>query len=78
MFRLNRPDTEWIEKTILEDVKRGQLEKDTSDSGFPASPTKEPKTYKAIKRGRRMVVDYRELSKVTMRKFFLIPNTDHI
>ncbi len=78
LFRLNRPDTEWIEKAVAEDVKRGQLEKGTSDWGFPAFPTKEAKAYKAIKRGRRMVVDYRELNKVTVRKFFLIPNSDYI
>ena len=78
LFRLNRPDTEWIEKAIQEDVKRGQLEKGTSDWGFPAFPTKENPSYKAIKRGRRMVVDYRELNKVTVRKFFLIPNSDYI
>ena len=78
LFRLNRPDTEWIEKAIAEDVKRGQLEKGSSDWGFPAFPTKEGKAYKAIKRGRRMVVDYRELNKVTVRKFFLIPNSDYI
>ena len=70
LFRLNRPDTEWIEKAILEDVKRGQLEKGTSDWGFPVFPTKEPKAYKAIKRCRRMVVDYRALNKVTVRKVF--------
>ncbi len=78
LFRLNRPDTEWIEKAIAEDVKRGQLEKGSSVWGFPAFPTKESKAYKAIKRGRRMVVDYRELNKVTVRKFFLIPRSDYI
>ena len=59
-FRLNRADTEWLEKAIAEDVKRGQLEKGTSEWGFPAFPTKEGPSYKAIKRSRRMVVDYRE------------------
>ena len=78
LFRLNRADTEWIEKAIAEDVKRGQLEKGNSEWGFPAFPTKENPAYKAIKRGRRMVVDYRELNKVTTRKFFLIPNSDYI
>jgi len=78
LFRLNRPDTEWIEKAIEEDVKRGQLVKGNSDWGFPAFPTKQSPDYKAIKRGRRMVVDYRELNKVTVRKFFLIPNSDYI
>ena len=78
LFRLNRADTEWIEKAIEEDVKRGQLEKGNSDWGFPAFPTKENPAYKAIRRGRRMVVDYRELNKVTVRKFFLIPNSDYI
>jgi hypothetical protein len=78
LFRLNRADTEWIEKAIDEDVKRGQLEKGNSDWGFPAFPTKANPTYKAIQRSRRMVVDYRELNKVTVRKFFLIPNSDYI
>ncbi len=78
LFRLNRPDTERIEKAIAEDVKRGQLERGSSEWGFAAFPTKEPKEYKAIKRGRRMVVDYRELNRVTVRKFFLIPNSDYI
>ena len=41
LFRLNRADTEWIEKAVAEDVKRGQLEKGNSDWGFPAFPTKE-------------------------------------
>ena len=78
LFRLNRPDTEWIEKAIAEDVKRGQLEKGSSEWGFPAFPTKESAAYKPIARSRRMVVDYRELNKVTIRKFFLIPNSDYI
>ena len=78
LFRLNRADTEWIEKAIAEDVKRGQLAKGNSDWGFPAFPTKENPSYKAIRRGRRMVVDYRELNKVTVRIFFLIPNSDYI
>ena len=59
-------------------MKRGQLEKGTSDWGFPDFPTTETPAYKAIKRGRRMVVDYRELNKVTVRKFFLTPNSDYI
>lgn len=54
------------------------MEKGSSDWGFPAFPTKENAAYKAIKRSRRMVVDYRELNKVTVRKFFLIPNSDYI
>ena len=57
LFRLNRPDTECIEKAIKEDVDRGQLQKGTSEWGFPAFPTKENPSYKAIRRGRRMVVD---------------------
>ena len=34
LFLLNRAGTEWIEKSIEEDVKRGQLEKGNSDQGF--------------------------------------------
>ena len=62
LHRLNRPDQEWIENAIAENVKRGQLTKGTSLWGFPACPTKEAPDHKAIKRGRRMVVDYRALN----------------
>ena len=78
LHRLSRADTEWIEKAIEEDVARGQVEKGNSDRGFPAFPTKESPSYKAIRRGRRMLVDYRELNKVTVRKYFLIPNSEYI
>ena len=78
LFRLNRPDTEWIEKAIKEDVDRGQLQKGTSEWGFPAFPTKVAASHKAIKRKRRVVVDYRALNRVTVRKVFLIPNSDQI
>ena len=50
LFRLNRLDTEWIERAIQEDVKRGQLVKGVSDWGFPAFPTKEAPDHKAIKK----------------------------
>ena len=59
-------------------MKRGQLEKGTSDWGFPAFLSKESPGCKAVKRSWRMVVDYRELNKVTIRKFFLIPNSDYV
>ena len=78
MHRLSKPDTEWVEQAIREDVERGQLVKGTSDWGFPAFPTKESPDHKAIKRKRRMVVDYRALNRVTVRKVFLIPNSDYI
>ena len=76
LMRLNRADTEWIEKAIAEDVPRGQLTKGSSLWGSPAFPTKEQPDYKAIKRGRRMVVDYRALNRVTERRYFIIPNAD--
>ena len=76
LHRLNRPDVEWIEKAIGEDVERGQLTKGASLWGFPAFPTKEQPAHKAIKRSRRMVVDYRGLNKVTLRRYFIIPNAD--
>ena len=78
IHRLSKPDTEWIEQAIREDVARGQLVKGVSDWGFPAFPTKESPDHKAIKRKRRMVVDYRALNRVTVRKVFLIPNSDYI
>ena len=78
IHRLSKPDTEWIEQAIREDVARGQLIKGNSDWGFPAFPTKESPDHKAVKRKRRMVVDYRGLNKVTVRKVFMIPNSDYI
>ena len=63
---------------MAEDVARGQMRKATSAWGFPAFPTKESPAHKAVKRKRRMVVDYRGLNKVTVRKVFLIPNSDHV
>ena len=55
LFRFNRASTEWIEKAIAEDVKRGQLEEGCSDWSFLAFPTKENPGYKANKHSRRMV-----------------------
>ncbi len=76
LHRMNQPDTEWIEKAIAEEVATGQLAKGASLWGFPAFPTKEQPSYKAIKRSRRMVVDYRALNRVTERGYFIIPNAD--
>ena len=59
-------------------AQRGQLRRGTSPWGFPAFPTKEGDPHKAVKRKRRMVVDYRALNRVTVRKVFLIPNSDYI
>ena len=44
LFRLNRLDTEWIERAIQEDVKRGQLFKGNSEWGFPAFLLRKGKT----------------------------------
>lgn len=76
LHRLSRESTEWIEKAVREDVKRGQLVKGTSEWGFPAFPTKESAAHKAIHWKRRIVVDYRALNRVTVRKVFLIPNSE--
>ena len=76
--RLSRADTEWLEKAVAEDVARGQLTRGSSEWGFPAFPTKETAPHKAIQRGRRMVVDYRALNRVTVRKTFIIPNSDQL
>ena len=59
LHRLSREAVGWIEKAIQEDVARGQLVKGTSAWGSPAFPTQEAPAHKAIKRARRMVVDYR-------------------
>ena len=50
----------------------------TSAWGSPAFPTKESAPHKAVQRGRRIVVDYRALNRVTIRKTFLIPNSDEL
>ena len=78
LHRLSRPDQELVDKALKEDVDRGQLVKGYSPWGFPAFLTKEGAEYKAIRRKRRLVVDYRELNRVTVRKFFIIPNSDGI
>ena len=78
LHRLSRADTAWIEQAINEDVKRGQLQKGSSDWGFPAFPTREDPDHKYNKRKRRMVVDYRLLNTHTVRKNFLIPNADEV
>ena len=78
LHRLSREATEWIEKAIQEDVARGQLVKGTSAWGSPAFPTQEAPAHKAIKRARRVVVDYRQLNYRTVRKVFLIPDSDQV
>ena len=61
-------------------MDRGQLVRGSSAWGFPAFPTRDPARdpHKAIKRKRRVVVDYRGLNRVSVRKVFLIPNSDQI
>ena len=78
LHRLSREATEWCEQAIQEDVARGQLTKGNSSWGFPAFPTQEAPAHKAIKRARRLVVDYRKLNQVTVRKVFLIPDSDQV
>ena len=78
LHRLSREDTELVEECIRKDVARGQLKRGTSPWGAPAFVTKAPNRFKAIQRGRRLVVDYRMLNRVTVRKVFLIPNSDYI
>ena len=78
LHRLNALDTSFIEQTVQEDVSRGQLVRGNSPWGSPAFPTKEALAHKAIKRKRRMVVDYRALNKVTVKKKFLIPDSNQI
>ena len=67
-----------MERAIQEDVDRGQLKRGYSPWGFPAFITREAAAYKAIRRKRRLVVDYRELNRCSVRKFFIIPNSDGI
>ena len=76
LHRLSRPETDLVEEAIRQDVERGQLRKGHSQWGFPAFMTKDAAEYKAIKRKMRMVVDYRRLNQITVRKFFIIPNSE--
>ena len=78
LHRLSKEDTELVEECIRKDVARGQLRRASSPWGAPAFVTKAPSRYKAVQRGRRLVVDYRMLNRVTVRKVFLIPNSDYI
>ena len=73
LHRLSTADTAWIEQAVQEDVARGQLIKGHSQWGFPAFPTRETPAHKGVKRARRMVVDYRMLNRVTVRKSVLDP-----
>ena len=67
-----------MDQAIQEDVDRGQLVRGSSPWGFPAFATKPSAEHKAIHRARRLVVDYRQLNRVTVRKTFLIPNSDEL
>ena len=78
LHRLSREATEWCEAAIQEDVARGQLVKGASSWGSPAFPIQEAPAHKAIKRARRLVVDYRALNRVTVRNVFLIPDSDQV
>ena len=78
LHRLSREDTELVDECICKDVARGQLKRGSSPWGAPAFITKAPNRVKSIQRGRRLVVDYRQLNRVTVRKVFLIPNRDYI
>ena len=78
LFRQFRAGTEWLEKAVQEDVARGQFTRNSSAWACPAFPTKGAEPHKAIKRTRRMVVDYRELNQRTVRKLFLVPISGHI
>lgn len=78
LCRLSREATEWCEVAIQEDAARGQLRKGNSSWGGPAFQTQEAPEHKAIKRSRRLVVDYRALNRVTVRKVFLIPDSDQV
>ena len=78
LHRLSREATEWYDKAIQEDVDRGQLVMGSSSWGSPAFPMQEAPARKAIKRARRLVVDYRALNRVTVRKVFLIADSDQV
>lgn len=59
---------EWVEEAIQEDIERGQLVKGSRLRGSPAFPTKVAPNHEAIKRGRRLVVDYCVVSRVNERR----------
>ena len=78
LHRLSATDTAWIEQAVQEDVARGQLTRGNSAWGSPGFPTKESLAHKGIKRKRRMVVDYRGVNRVTVKKKFMIPDSNQI
>ena len=78
LHRLSTTDTAWIDQAVQEDVARGQFVRGSSTWSSPAFPTKEAAAHKAIKRKRRMVVDYRAVNRVTVKKKFLIPDSNQI
>lgn len=61
LHRVKRPDTEWVEKALQEDVDRGQLKKGSSLLRSPAFVTNASPDHEAIKLVRRLVVDCRAL-----------------
>jgi hypothetical protein len=75
--RLSQEDNQWVEDKILEEVRRGQLERGLSEWGSPPFPTKEMPGHKRSRK-RRLVVDYRRVNQRTARALYYVRRADDI
>jgi len=69
-MRLTAVDAQFTEDAIVE--------QGYSPWGFPAFPTRPAAAHQMVQRKRRVVVGYRRLNAVTVRKLFLIPHGDSV
>jgi hypothetical protein len=73
-MRLTAVDAQFFpEDAMAEDAKRGQVERGHPPWGFSAFPTRPAAAHQAVQRKRRVVVDYRRLNAVTVRKILSSP-----
>ena len=76
--RLSTTDAAWIEDQILQEVRRGQLERGISEWGSPPFPTKAVVPAHQRARKRRMVVDYRRVNARTRRALYYVRRADDV
>ena len=71
--RLNRSDAAFVEQTITDEIKRGQLKRGYSPWGSPAFSTRPHSRHK-----RRVVVDYRLPNSKTVRAVYVLKRGDNV
>ena len=76
--RLSTEDSQWVEDQILQEVRRGQLERGLSEWGSPPFPTKAVVPAHQRARKRRMVVDYRRVNARTRRALYYVRRADDV